>query len=363
MKQAAVTVIFLILIAACFFIPQAGSSPGVHEALFYDKLADGMVQCRLCPRQCFIPSGKRGFCGVRENRSGKLCALTFSRPVAIHIDPIEKKPLFHFYPGTKAFSLATVGCNLRCKFCQNWEISQARPEDVQAATIEPQELVRRAIDSGCPSIAYTYTEPTVYFEYMLETAKLARAAGLKNVIHSAGYINEAPLRELCRYLDGANIDLKGFTEDYYARMSEGSLEPVLRTLKILKESGVELELTTLIVPGFNDDPAVIKKMCIWIRDNLGEETPLHFSRFFPLYKLAALNPTPPEVLEKAREVALAAGLKYVYVGNLAGNLAENTYCPACGKLLVKRAGYFVSEEHIKDGKCSYCGKKISGIWN
>jgi pyruvate formate lyase activating enzyme len=283
--------------------------------------------------------------------------------VSIHIDPIEKKPLFHFLSKHTAFSIATAGCNLRCKFCQNWEISQKLPEDVEFSYIEPQDLITRVIGSGSRIIAYTYTEPTIYYEYMLEIAKLARSKGIKNVMHSSGFINEKPLRELAGYLDAANIDLKAFSEDYYKKMCEGSLNDVLNSLKILKEEGVHLEITNLVLPGYNDDEEMIKNMCSWIKNNLGDDTPLHFSRFYPMYKLLALNPTPVESLEKARQIALNSGLKYVYIGNVVGHDAENTFCPKCKALLIERRGYFVSKNEIIDGKCKFCGEIIYGVWN
>lgn len=360
------------LIAICFYIPHIPSkgslAPNLYakealkEALFYQKLDNKTVQCQLCPRRCTIPNGARGFCQVRENREGTLYTLVYAKPVAIHIDPIEKKPLFHFLPSTTAFSIATAGCNLRCKFCQNWQISQAKPEELEYTYLEPQDLVKKARESGAPTIAYTYTEPTIFYEYMLQIAKLAREQGIKNIMHSAGYINEAPLRQLAKFIDAANIDLKGFTNDYYAKMSEATLGPVLRSLKILKEEGVHLEITNLVLPGYNDDPETIKKMCLWIKENLGPDTPLHFSRFFPMYKLTNLAPTPVETLEKARKIALDCGLKYVYIGNLVGNLAENTYCPKCKSLLIERRGYFILQNNIEDGKCKFCGEKIAGVW-
>ncbi len=336
---------------------------GLKEALFYQKLENKAVQCRLCPRNCFIPDGGRGFCGVRENRDGTLYTLSYAKSVAMHIDPIEKKPLFHFLPSSTAFSIATAGCNLRCKFCQNWEISQKRPEEVDYAYLKPQDLVRRAKESGSPVIAYTYTEPTIFYEYMLETAKLARAQGIKNIMHSAGYINEEPLRQLAKYIDAANIDLKGFSNDYYSKMSEATLEPVLKALKILKEEGVHLEITNLVLPGYNDGPEAIREMCLWIKENLGSDVPVHFSRFFPMYKLISLNPTPVETLGNARKIALDCGLKYVYIGNVAGHAGENTYCPKCKNTLIERRGYFVLQNNIKDGKCKFCQEKIAGVWN
>jgi pyruvate formate lyase activating enzyme len=354
--------IFLSLIFILGLISFSSGEEKLKVASFWKKLNDKILQCQLCPRRCVIPDGKRGYCGVRENRAGTLYTLVYAKPVAIHVDPIEKKPLFHFLPSTSAFSIATTGCNLKCKFCQNWEISQARPEEVEYTYIEPKELVEKAIESGSPTIAYTYTEPTIFYEYMLETAKLARARGLRNIMHSNGYINEEPLRQLCKYLDAANIDLKGFSDEYYAKLTDATLEPVLKSLKVLREEGVHIEITNLILPGFNDDEPTLKKMCLWIKDNLGADTPVHFGRFFPLYKLANLNPTPVETLEKARAIALECGLKYVYIGNVGGHPAENTYCPRCKKIVIERKGYFITQNNLIDGKCKFCAEDIKGVW-
>ena len=354
-----------VLICASIYLPALTAVPapeGLKEALYYEKLEGKAVQCGLCPRKCVLAEGRRGFCGVRKNRDGVLYSLVYAKPVAVHIDPIEKKPLFHFLPGTTAFSIATAGCNLRCKFCQNWEISQRLPEELRYVYAEPEEVIAQIEASGCPTIAYTYTEPTIFYEYMLETAKAARRKGIKNIMHSAGYINEEPLRQLAKYLDAANIDLKGFSDDYYARMSEGTLEPVLRTLKILREEGVHLEITNLVISGYNDDPEIIGKMCLWIKENLGADTPLHFSRAFPVHKLTSINPTPVETLNKARQIALDRGLKYVYIGNLGGNPAENTYCPRCNGIVVKRVGYTILSNDLTGGKCKFCGESIAGIW-
>ncbi|MDD5730537.1 MAG: AmmeMemoRadiSam system radical SAM enzyme [Candidatus Omnitrophica bacterium] len=356
-------VIFFLLLGVSIYTPTLVANTPLKEALFYEKLANNKVQCHLCPRNCVIAAGKRGFCGTRENRQGVLYTLSYAKPVSLHADPIEKKPLFHFLPGKMAFSIATAGCNLRCKFCQNWEISQKLPEDVNFVYLEPADLVKKVKEEGYGVIAYTYTEPTIFYEYMLDTAKLARKNGIKNVMHSCGYINEAPLRQLVKFIDAANIDLKGFTNDYYSEMSQATLEPVLKTLKILKKSGVHLEITNLVLPGYNDDPATITKMCSWIKENLGADVALHFSRFQPMYKLLALNPTPVQTLEKARQIALNCGLKYVYIGNVPGNAAESTFCPKCAKLLVERRGYFVIQNNIENGKCKFCGEKIDGVWD
>jgi pyruvate formate lyase activating enzyme len=356
-----ISLIFL-LILSCLTPPKLFTEEKLKEALFYQKRENGIVQCQLCPRRCIIGKGQRGFCGVRENKDGVLYTLVYARPVAIHIDPIEKKPLFHFLPSTTAFSIATAGCNLRCKFCQNWEISQVKPEELEYVYLEPPDLIKKVKESGAPTIAYTYSEPTIFYEYMLETAKLAKSAGIKNIMHSSGYINEEPLRQLAKYLDAANIDLKGFSDEYYAKMSDATLGPVLKTLKILKEEGVHLEITNLVLPGYNDDKETITKMCLWIKENLGADTPVHFSRFFPMYKLLTLNPTPVAALREARRIALDCGLKYVYIGNLAGDPAENTYCPNCKATLIERKGYFILQNNIKDGKCKFCGEKIEGVW-
>ena len=358
------TVTALLLAAICLSTQDSFSQEKLKEALYYTKFDDSAVQCRLCPRQCAIPEGKRGFCGVRENRGGMLYTLSYAKPVSMNDrDPIEKKPLFHFLPGTRTFSIATAGCNLKCKFCQNWEISQKRPEEVEYACLEPGELAARAKESGCPTVAYTYTEPTIFYEYMLETAKLAKSDGLKNIMHSNGYISDEPLRQLAKYLDAANIDLKGFTDEFYSRFTEGTLQPVLDTLKALRQEGVHIEITSLIIAGFNDDPDNITKMCVWIKDNLGPDTPLHFSRAFPMYKLTSINPTPVETLEKARQIAMDCGLKYVYIGNVAGHPGENTYCPKCKKMIIERRGYFVLADDAAGGKCRFCGEEIAGVWN
>ncbi|MDD2680092.1 MAG: AmmeMemoRadiSam system radical SAM enzyme [Candidatus Omnitrophica bacterium] len=354
---------FFTLIFSSILLPGLGSFEQLKEASFYQRLDQKTVQCQLCPRRCVIPEGRRGYCGVRQNHNGILYTLVYARAVAIHIDPIEKKPLFHFLPSSSAYSIATAGCNLKCKFCQNWEISQSRPEEAEYRYLEPVDLVEKVKASGAPTIAYTYSEPTIFYEYMLEAAKLGRKQGIKNIMHSNGYINAAPLRELAKYLDAANIDLKGFNDDYYTKLTEGRLEPVLNSLKILKEEGVHIEITTLLLSGFNDDAAELKKMCLWIKDNLGADTPLHFSRFFPMYKLTSLNPTPVESLERARRIAIDCGLNYVYIGNLPANPAENTYCPACGKIVIERRGYFIAQNNLKEGRCKFCGKKIAGVWN
>ncbi|MBM3248305.1 MAG: AmmeMemoRadiSam system radical SAM enzyme [Candidatus Omnitrophica bacterium] len=357
-----ILILFILLGLAVYSSLHSATNQDLKEAMYYEKLKDKVVNCHLCPRRCVIQDKKRGFCGVRENRSGVLYTLVYAKPCAVHIDPIEKKPLFHVLPGSSAYSIATAGCNLRCKFCQNWQISQALPEDVKSYNLSPQEVVDKAKKAGAKTVAYTYTEPTIFYEYMLDTAKIAKKEGILNVMHSAGHINETPLKELCKYLDAANIDLKGFSQDFYGSMSMGDLGSVLQTLKILKEEGVWIEITNLVLPGLNDDPELLKDMCVWIKDNLGADTPIHFSRFFPMYKLTNISPTPVETLEKAHEIAKDAGLKYVYIGNMPGSSAESTFCPVCRKLIIGRVGYAITENNIENGKCKFCNAEIPGIW-
>ena len=333
------------------------------EALHYQKLNDGRgtVRCALCPRRCTIPDNGSGFCRARRNYGGTLCSLGYAQPCAFHVDPIEKKPFFNFYPRSTAFSLACAGCNLRCKFCQNWEISQISPLETQNYLTPVSHLPDMTVARGARSIAFTYTEPTTYYEYMLEAAKAARAKGILSVYHSNGFINPEPLQELCRHLDAANIDLKGFSEEFYRTVCEAELAPVLATLKTLKQNGVWLEITNLVIPGYNDDPKMIGEMCHWVRTNLGAETPLHFSRFFPLYKMLSVPPTPVKTLERAREIALKEGLKYPYVGNVPGHAGNSTFCPKCRVVVIRRSGFSVLGMNLKGGRCGSCGEKIDGL--
>lgn len=333
-----------------------------REAMFYTKLDKKTIQCQLCPRYCTLKNGMRGICRAREPRDGKHYSLVYANPTAIHIDPIEKKPLFHFLPATSAFSIATAGCNFRCKYCQNWEISQFKPEETVNHYLPPEEVVKKAIQYNCLTIAYTYTEPSIFYEYMLDTAKIAKIKGVKNIYHSNGSLNPEPAQQLAVYLDGANIDLKGFSQDFYSEVSQGYLETVLNTLKTLKKNKVHVEITNLLVPPLNDDMVMIKEMCAWIRDELGKDVPLHFSRFHPTYKLKNLTPTPVKTLEEARNIALGEGLEYVYIGNVPGHEAENTYCPKDNKVVIRRIGYRVIENNIVDGKCKFCGTRIPGVW-
>ena len=329
---------------------------------YFTALSDGRIRCELCPRQCQVEKGKRGYCRVRENIDGQYYSLVYGNPCSVHVDPIEKKPLYHVLPGTLSYSLATAGCNLNCKFCQNWEISQARPDDTLNYDLPPKAVVEGAKRNQCQSIASTYVEPTIFMEYMLEIGQLAREQKLLKVIHSNGFVNATPLQDLCKVLDAACIDLKGFTEDYYRDLTEGSLSPVLATLKRLKESKVHTELVNLIVPGKNDDMEQIRAMCRWIRTELSPDVPLHFTRFYPLYKLKSLQPTPVATLEAAWKTALDEGLHFVYIGNVPGHDAEHTHCPQCKTRLIERTGYKVQVLQLQDGKCGKCGQAIPGIW-
>ncbi len=335
----------------------------LHRAMFWQKISGEVVQCQLCPRKCVLQNGQRGVCLSRINKNGILYSLTYGKPVAVHIDPIEKKPFFHVMPGSPAFSIATAGCNMRCKFCQNWQISQADPKDVETEYVSPKQIVDAAIRNNCEFIVYTYTEPTVFYEWMLDIARLAKKRGLKNAMHTCGYINRKPLLELLKYMDAVNVDLKGFSQKFYQKMGLlADLQPVLDTIRTVKQQGVWLEITNLIIPGENDDPETIRKMCEWIKKNVGDDVPLHLSRFYPAFKLKNLPPTPLKTLERAYKIARETGLKFVYIGNVPGNRAENTYCPKCGRLLVRRIGYKILENNIVDGKCKFCGYKIPGIW-
>jgi pyruvate formate lyase activating enzyme len=355
--------------AHVFGLPETSQAQTAKKGLiktklspFFTSLSGGEIQCDLCPRRCRVSRGKRGACRVRENRDGKYYSLVYGNPCAVHLDPIEKKPFFHVLPATTSFSLATVGCNFQCKFCQNWEISQASPEDVYSYDIPPEMIVKMAKEVEARSVAYTYVEPTIFYEYMMDICQLVKKAGLLNVCHSNGFINPEPLKNLCKVMDAANIDLKGFTEAFYRDLCSGELNPVLETLKTLKKEKVHLEVTNLVIPTQNDDLSGIKEMCLWIKKELGADTPIHFSRFYPLYKLRSLPPTPVSTLEKARNTALSSGLEYVYIGNIPGHEGEHTFCPKCKKLLIRRTGYMVGENHLKGGKCEYCGKPIPGIW-
>ncbi len=332
------------------------------EAKYYRKLEDKEIECLLCPRQCKVGDRERGYCGCRENQNGIYYTLVHSYACSANVDPIEKKPFFHFLPGTKAFSIATAGCNLNCKFCQNWEISQVRPEQVQSIYLPSDEVASYAQESGSRSIAYTYSEPTVFYEYMLDCAIAGKRKGIKNVVITAGYINPDPLIELIREVDAVKVDFKGFTEKYYQNICQGKLKPVMDTLTILAKYKVWYEIVYLVVPTLNDDFNDIRSMCKWMVQDLGKDVPVHFTRFHPLYLLKNLPPTPVSTLDKAREIAMEEGMNFVYVGNVPGHPGENTYCPVCKKVVIGREGFTILEMNLKDGKCKFCGKVIPGVW-
>ncbi len=331
------------------------------EARYYEKIGND-TRCHVCPNHCYLEPGDRSVCRSKVNIDGKLYSLTYGNPCTFHIDPIEKKPLNHFFPGSSVFSIAATGCNLRCLNCQNWEISQKRPEDVSHSELFPADVVASAEKKSVPSIAFTYSEAITYYEYMYDTAEYARKAGIKNVLVSNGYINDKPLSSLAGLIDAANINLKSFDNNIYMALNGGTLAPVLNTFKRLHREGVWFEMTTLVVPGYIDDPEMIKRMCGWILKELGPDYPLHFSRFFPKYKLNRLPATPISLLEKFRNLAIKEGLHYVYLGNVPGHEGCQTYCHNCGKIIIERAGYYIKQMNIEDGKCIYCRTVIPGRW-
>jgi pyruvate formate lyase activating enzyme len=337
------------------------SHPHVKEAYFYKQLTKETVQCKTCPHQCIILPGNRGKCRAKINIGGKLFSISYGNPCVVHVDPVEKKPLLHFYPGSRAFSLAVAGCNFRCLNCQNWEISQTSPDKTRNYNLPPEEAVLKASQYGCGSIAYTYTEATTFYEYMFDISLKAREKGIKNIWVSAAYINQGALNKLCDVIDAASVNLKSFSDKIYQDLNGGHLEPVLETFKTLHRRGIWMEIINLVIPTYTDDMEMIKRMCGWIVDNLGPEYPLHFSRFFPQYKLVHLPPTPVEVLEQAKEIALRQGLHYVYIGNVPGGCDE-TVCPNCKRTVIQRRGYRVIDMQVVNGKCKFCGTSISGRW-
>jgi len=334
----------------------------VREAMYYNKLPGNRVECTLCPRECRVADVERGWCGVRENRAGKYYTLVFSRVCAAHIDPIEKKPLFHYLPGTRAFSIATAGCNIECKFCQNWEISQFRPEQVSAQYAPPEAIVRTARQYDCSTIAYTYSEPVIFYEYAYETSRVARQAGVGSVMITNGYIKKEPLLKICQVLDAIKVDFKAFTEHFYRDICRGELKPVLEALETLATLKIWLEIVVLIIPTLNDSEAEMRGLAQWIHRHLGADVPVHFTRFHPMYKIKNLPTTPVRTLERCREIAREAGLHYVYVGNVPGHEGENTYCPRCQRVVIRRIGYTIVENHLQNGHCRFCQQAIAGVW-
>jgi pyruvate formate lyase activating enzyme len=333
------------------------------EAMFYEKLNDNLVNCNLCSHRCSrIADSKRGICGVRENRDGELYSLVYGKVVARSVDPIEKKPLFNFLPGSQSYSIATVGCNFHCDNCQNYDISQLPKMrgTIVGEDTSPEAIVLAAKLSNCESIAYTYSEPTIFFEYAYDIAKRAKNVGIRNVFVTNGYITPEALKEISTYLDAANIDLKSFSDEFYRQNCGARLQPVLDSIKLYKSLGIWIEITTLIIPTLNDSEEELRKIAEFIKE-VGEDIPWHITQFHPTYKLIDKPRTPVAILRKARQIGLDAGLRYVYEGNVRGENGENTYCPKCGKLLIRRIGYHIMENKIKNSACTYCGAKIDGL--
>lgn len=334
------------------------------EALLYEPLKDDTVKCNLCNQRCIIKNGRRGLCSVRENRNGKLQTLVYDKVIAQHIDPIEKKPLFHFYPGTLSYSIGTVGCNLKCRFCQNADIAQMATDfdgRIVGNYATPDQIVESAVKGNCKSIAYTYTEPTIFFELVLATSKLAQKQGLKNVFVTNGYMSAEALDMISPFLDAANVDLKAFSDEFYKKQCNARLSPVLETLKKMKALNIFVEVTTLLIPGLNDDPDELKDLVTFIANELGDDTPWHVSRFHPTYRLMDRPATPVKSLINARDIGLKAGLKYVYTGNVPGDDGENTFCYQCGKKVIARTGFYVEQNRVVNNQCPHCGAVIHGV--
>ncbi len=321
------------------------------------------VRCRLCPKECRIPSGARGDCRIRVNLEGRLTAVTYGYPCAVHVDPMEKKPLFHFLPGTSILSIATAGCNLHCANCQNWTISQADPENVEAIYLPPAAIIDLARRHQCPSVAFTYTEPLIFYEYTFDAFDLLREAGLRAVLVTAGYLNRKPLRELYHRTDAANIDLKFMSDRLYREVCDATLAPVQEAIVLAREMGVWVEVTNLVIPTLNDDDAQLQALSRWVAREVGPDTPLHFSAFFPQYRMRHLPPTPASTLERAAAIARAEGLRYVYIGNVLSEKGQDTFCPKCGERLVVRRRFAVTANRIVNGACASCGERVGGVWN
>lgn len=333
------------------------------EARFYEKLPHQKIKCKLCPRECTVGDKERGYCGVRENRGGTYYTLVHSRVCAAHIDPIEKKPLFHYLPGTVALSLATAGCNVNCKFCQNWDISQSRPEEIPAQYLPPAQIASLAAQYRCPTIAYTYSEPVVFSEFLMDTADAGHEAGIRSIVVSNGYIQNEALKAAYGKMDAVKIDLKSFSENYYQKVVVGELKPVLDSIVTLRKMGKWTEIVYLVVPTLNDSDEEFRGLAGWVKTNVGVDVPLHFTQFHPEYLLKNLPITPVPTLERAKAIADAEGLHYVYIGNVPGHPAENTYCPQCKRMLVERTGFEIRQMLIHKGACSFCGHAIPGVWH
>ena len=334
----------------------------LHEARWWEPEANGRVHCYLCPRHCHINPGQAGFCFIRINEGGKLYSLGYGAPAALQVDPIEKKPLNHFLPGTRVFSMGTAGCNMGCFFCQNWDISKSRHDQVHSQHVPAEDVPLLALQHGCDSLAFTYNEPTIWGEYIIDICRAAKSSGLKTVMVSNGYITREAFHDIYDYIDAANIDLKAFTENFYGKITLTHMQPVLDTLLLLKkETPVWFEITNLMIPTLNDDPEETRKLAGWILENLGADVPLHFTAFHPDFKLQNKPPTPPETLHRARSIAIKAGLHYVYEGNIVTD-AESTFCPQCNLRVIRRSWHKVEENLLRDGKCPRCSQSIPGVW-
>ncbi len=339
------------------------SADEMHEARYYRKLNGNRVQCQLCYRKCVVKDGQRGFCRNRENRDGTYYTIVYGKPSALQLDPIEKEPCYHMWPGTRIFCTGTASCNNRCQFCHNWHLSQRSLEELTYYKAKPEDIVKAAEHYGCESLSFTYNEPTVFYEYMFDVAKLGQKRGLGVLYHTNGLINQAPLLALLEHMDAVTVDLKAFTDTFYREVCASRLDPVLKTLKNIRGAGKHLEVVNLMIPTLNDDPNDVRRMCQWILKNLGEDTPMHFSRFLPNYKMLNLPPTPIETLEHAHAIATAEGLHYVTLGNVPGHEYNSTFCPKCKKKIIDRIQYHIREINVVDGKCKFCGHPIAGIWS
>ncbi len=333
------------------------------KASWFRQVDDNTLECLLCPNACLLEEGQRSVCRVRENRNGQGYTLAFGNPALIQEDPVERKPFFHVVPGSRALSVSTAGCNLSCKFCEVWDMALVKPEDVYAYDMPAEEVVAMAQASQVRSVSFAFGEPVVFHEYMIRIAGLARDSGMLNLVHTGGYIRPEPLRALCKVIDAANVDLKGFDPDFYRQYVGGDIKVVLDTLLAMKKSGIHVEVTAIVIPTLNDDPRTISRMCSWIVGELGPDTPLHFARFYPLYRLSGLPRTPVSTLDMARDTAREEGLNHVYVAKVTGHEGENTFCPGCGEMIISRLGFIVEQVRVSQGRCDLCGHDIPGIWN
>lgn len=338
------------------------SSEEMHEARYYRKLDGKRVQCELCYRKCVVSDGRRGFCRNRENRDGTYYTIVYGKPSALQVDPIEKEPCYHMWPGTRMFCTGTASCNNRCRFCHNWHLSQQSLEELSYELATPEDIVDAAKRLHCQSLSFTYNEPTVFYEFMYDVAKAGRQSGMGVLFHTNGLMNKAPMLALLEHMHSVTVDLKAFTNRFYQKVCSSRLDPVLRTLRTIREAGKNLEVVNLMIPMLNDDPGEIRQMCRWLVENLGEDTPLHFSRFSPNYKLTHLPPTPIESLETGHEIALREGLHYVTIGNVPGHENNSTFCPKCKKKIILRVHFEVLANNVEGGKCKYCRYPIAGVW-